>query len=76
MRPYPVRMLGRMLLAAFTALGGAIGAGMAIIAPLGLLRELQVIAFRIEDSVLLWLIFALGALWGVAHMADNIADWR
>jgi hypothetical protein len=76
MRPYPVRMLGRMLLAALVGLGGAIGSGMAIVAPLGLLRELQVIGFRIEDSVLFWVVLILGALWGVAHMADNIADWR
>lgn len=75
MRPYPVRMVGRMLLAALVGLG-AIASGMAMVAPLGLLRELQVIGFRIEDSVLLWLVLVLGALWGVAHMADNIADWR
>lgn len=76
MRPYPVRMLGRMLLIALAGLGGAIGSGMAILVPLGLLGELQVLSFRIENSALLWPIVALGALWGVAHMADSIADYR
>ena len=69
-------MFGRMLLAAFVAVGGAIGAGMVIGLPLALLGELQVISFRALSSPAIGPIMILGALWGVAHWADNIAEYR
>jgi hypothetical protein len=71
--PYVIKMVHRMILLALGAAAGAIGAGMVLAAPIQLLHEVGLFAYRIEEhDAALWTLGVLGAFWGMAHTLDTI----